>query len=184
MSNGRKRFTGIREREEGGAVKATQKQAVIMTLWGQRVFWPDHVLRLNNRLWTRTRILNCVKMFARGLNSSKNRSKMSSTHSLGPGPRCLLFITRDALISVKINHIFAAEILSGSPRSCPLDGRHEHQVFYKEWMNRWFYLLKCLLIHTDILGMKSIYFVITAKKKKRKVQFGEFSWCFGIEISV
>lgn len=156
-----------------------------MTLWGQLVFWPDHVLHLNNWLWTRTRILNCVKMFSRGLNSIKNKIQ-DETHPFS-GPRASLSALHNTWrtnFSENKSHFWSGNtvwfpmiVSSGWPSCAP-------SVLQREWMNRWFYLLKCLLIHTDILGMKSIYFVITAKIMKRKVQFGEFSWCFGIEISV
>lgn len=169
--------SNTREGGGGGAVSATQKQTVIMTLWGQCVFWRSHFLPLGTRLRTWIRILNCKEMFVTSLIDSLKKKK--STHSPGTGPRCLLFITLYTLIWGKINRILERKHCVVPPIVSSGWPSWTSSVLQRELMNRWFYLLKCLLIRTDILGMKSIYFVIVKKGKKRKVQLGEFSWCFG-----
>lgn len=101
------------------------------------------------------------------------KKKKRSPHSLGTGPHCPLFIRLYTFIWGRINHILKRKYCLVPPIVSSGWPSWTSSVLQRELMNRWFYLLKCLLIHTDTLGMKSIYFVIVKKEKSNWVNLAD-----------
>lgn len=104
--------SNTREGGGGGAVSATQKQTVIMTLWGQCVFWRSHFLPLGTRLRTWIRILNCKEMFVTSLIDSLKKKK----HPFSGHGASLSALHNTLYTNLRENKShFGAEALCGSP---------------------------------------------------------------------